>query len=191
MRKSRKRVSRKRKSSSRKRVPLERRRVSRKRQSRQRVIRARRKSIKKHIRYRVGDSAAKAWESTRDRQIKFPQSLTFGTHDFLSYSGIREAVLEPEEREARQRHLRTVRAQIMTHGGCTVRGRARQQQEMAALKQKHEAERRELHAELNRKNKKELAVLHKNKKEAQAAYKEAQAALERFLKNRDSQYQFY
>ena len=51
MRKSRKRVSRKRKSSSRKRVPLERRRVSRKRQSRHRT---RRKSIKKHIRYRVG-----------------------------------------------------------------------------------------------------------------------------------------
>ena len=56
MRKSRKRMSRKRKSSSRKRVPLERRRVSRKRQSRHRT---RRKSIKKHVRYRVGgeDSA--------------------------------------------------------------------------------------------------------------------------------------
>ncbi len=130
MRKSRKRVSRKRKSSSRKRVPLERRRVSRKRQSRHRT---RRKSIKKHIRYRVGD-AGEYWNNER----------------LEAYFNQYRSQPRPPTTVCRDRSQYINRLR---------RRSRRQQKEMADLKLRQETEMRELHAELDRKNAEELAAL--------------------------------
>ena len=133
MRKSRKRVSRKRKSSSRKRVPLERRRVSRKRQSRHR---ARRKSIKKHIRYRVGD----AGESTVD-----------------------DAWLDAAARLRRARlvglALPRPRIQMYLRQQQEMALFEKYNFKMADLKLRQETEMRELNAKLDRKNAEELAAL--------------------------------